>query len=310
MTLGQSTAVAAPAPSAENDRLWTLLAPQRLTAVVDIGANPIGGDPPYKPMLEKRLCRLFGFEPQRAALAELNARKSELETYLPYVVGNGERARLRECASPGMTSLLEPDRNVLKHFPGFLDWSRVVADSKIDTRRLDDIGEIDAMEYLKIDVQGSELAIFQNGRGRLADAVAIQTEVSFLPLYKKQPVFGEIDLELRSQGFIPHALTSIDRRMIWPMVGADMFAALHQLIEADAVYVRDFTQADSIGTEPLKHLALVAHHCYGSHDLAAICIQHLVNRKAVARDAGSRYFDLVRATRAGTELRNAVPPTA
>ncbi|MEJ3816632.1 FkbM family methyltransferase, partial [Campylobacter jejuni] len=69
----------------------------------------------------------------------------------------------------------------------------------------DDIGEIDAMDYLKIDVQGSELAVFQNGRRRLAEAVVIQTEVSFLPLYKKQPVFGEIDLELRSQGFIPHA---------------------------------------------------------------------------------------------------------
>ncbi|MBR0871347.1 FkbM family methyltransferase [Bradyrhizobium tropiciagri] len=297
-------------PSADSDPLWALLAPQRLTAVVDIGANPIGGDPPYKAMLQKGLCRVFGFEPQRAALAELNARKSELETYLPYVVGNGEQARLRECVSPGMTSLLEPDRNVLKHFPGFLDWGRVVADSRIDTRKLDDIAEIDAMDYLKIDVQGSELAIFQNGRRCLADAVAIQTEVSFLPLYKKQPVFGEIDLELRGQGFIPHALISIDRRMIWPMVGADKFAAIHQLLEADAVYVRDFTQADGIGTEPLKHLALVAHHCYGSHDLAAISIQHLINRKAVDPEAGSRYFDHVRATRTGTELRNVGPQTS
>lgn len=310
MTSSHSIASTPPALSPDADPLWALLVPERLTAVVDIGANPIGGDPPYKPMLEKRLCRLFGFEPQRAALAELNARKSELETYLPYVVGNGEQARLRECASPGMTSLLEPDRNMLKHFPGFLDWGRVIADSKIETRKLDDIGEIDAMDYLKIDVQGSELAIFQNGRGRLADAVAIQTEVSFLPLYKKQPVFGEIDLELRGQGFIPHTLASIDQRMIWPMVGANKFTALHQLLEADAVYVRDFTQADSIGTEPLKHLALVAHHCYGSHDLAAICVQHLVNRKAIAPEAGSRYFDLLHATRAGAELRNAVPPTA
>ncbi|MGZ3033425.1 FkbM family methyltransferase, partial [Pseudomonas aeruginosa] len=90
------------------------------------------------------------------------------------------------------------------------EWARIIADSRIATHRLDDIGEIDAMDYLKIDVQGSELAVFQNGRRRLAEVVVIQTEVSFLPLYKKQPVFGEIDLELRSQGFIPHALLAIN----------------------------------------------------------------------------------------------------
>src|SRR5262249_45907497 len=146
MTSSHSTAATmASAPTATADPLWSLLAPERLTTIVDIGANPVGADLPYKPMLDKRLCRLFGFEPQRAALAELHARESELEAYLPYVVGDGGPARLRECASPGMTSLLEPDRNMLKHFPGFLEWGRVVADSKVETRKLDDIVEIDVM---------------------------------------------------------------------------------------------------------------------------------------------------------------------
>lgn len=308
MTSSQSIAAVPAVPTADNDPLWALLAPERLTAVVAIGANPAGADLPYKPLLEKRLCRLFGFEPQRAVLAELNSRKSELETYLPYIVGDGEPARLRECASAGMTSLLEPDRNMLKHFPGFLEWGRIVADSKVATRRLDDIGEIDAIDYLKIDVQGSEPAILQNGRRRLAEAVMIQAEVLFLPLYKNQPAFGEIDLELRGQGFIPHDLISIDRRMIWPLVGPNKFAAIRQLVKVDAVYVRDFTNSDAMSAEQLKHLALAAHHCYGSHDLAAICIQHLTNRKAVAPDAGTRYLDLVRATRAGAEFRTVAQP--
>ncbi|MFN5721393.1 MAG: FkbM family methyltransferase, partial [Bradyrhizobium sp.] len=194
MMSSPSTASAPSLPVSETDPLSTLLAAERLTAVVDIGANPIDV-PPYLPLLQKRLCRLFGFEPQPSALAELNAHKSELETYLPHVVGSGEQARLRVCAAPGMTSLLEPDPVMLKHFQGFNEWARIIADSRIATHRLDDIGEIDAMDYLKIDVQGSELAVFQNGRRRLAEAVVIQTEVSFLPLYKKQPVFGEIDLE-------------------------------------------------------------------------------------------------------------------
>ena len=79
-----------------NDPLLKLLGPKRLTAVVDIGANPIDGDPPYKDLLQKRGCRVTGFEPQVEALAMLNKRKSELETYLPNVIGDGNPAT---CAS-------------------------------------------------------------------------------------------------------------------------------------------------------------------------------------------------------------------
>ncbi len=104
------------------------------------------------------------------------------------------------------------------------------------------------MDYLKIDVQGSELAIFQNGRRRLADAVVIQTEVSFLPLYKKQPVFGQIDLELRGQGFIPHALTSIDRRMIWPMAAPTCSRRSISWSRPTRSMCVTSTQVDSIGT--------------------------------------------------------------
>ena len=47
----------------------------RPTSVLDIGANPIDGDAPYKQMLDDGLCTVTGFEPQQRALAELNQRK-------------------------------------------------------------------------------------------------------------------------------------------------------------------------------------------------------------------------------------------
>ena len=46
-----------------SDALFDLLPPDHLTAVVDIGANPIDGDPPYKGMLAAGLCTVIGFEP-------------------------------------------------------------------------------------------------------------------------------------------------------------------------------------------------------------------------------------------------------
>ena len=69
-----------------SDFLLNLLAPQRLTHVVDVGANPIDGDPPYKDMLAQGLCSVTGFEPQAEALATLNQSKGELETYFRSVI--------------------------------------------------------------------------------------------------------------------------------------------------------------------------------------------------------------------------------
>ena len=54
----------------------------RLSSVLDIGANPIDGDPPYKRMLESGLCTVTGFEPQRDALAELERRKGGMSRRL------------------------------------------------------------------------------------------------------------------------------------------------------------------------------------------------------------------------------------
>ena len=44
--------------------------------------------------------------------------------------------------------------------------------------------------------------MFQNGKAKLAETVAIQTEVSFMTWYQNQPPFGEFDSELRRQGFV------------------------------------------------------------------------------------------------------------
>jgi hypothetical protein len=51
-------------------------------------------------MLSRRLCTVTGFEPQPDGLASLNARKSELETYLPYVIGDGSPGTLHIAVIP------------------------------------------------------------------------------------------------------------------------------------------------------------------------------------------------------------------
>jgi FkbM family methyltransferase len=273
------------------DLLTEILAPQRLTAIVDVGANPIDGDPPYKAMLTAGLCEVTGFEPQAPALARLEQNKGPRERYLPYALGDGTQRILNVCELEGMTSLLVPDPAYLALFNLFPIWGKVKHQIPVTTRKLDDVAEIAAMDFLKMDVQGGEREVLAHGRAKLKDTVAIQTEVSFVPLYKDQPPFGEIDLVLRDLGFLPHCVTGTK---IWPLspmvIANEPNRGIRQLLETDMVYVRDISKPDNMSTEQWKHLALVAHHCYGSYDLALKAIVTLMELGAVPGDANKRYL--------------------
>lgn len=276
--------------------LRDLLAPQRLTDVVDIGANPIDGEPPYRPMLASGLCRVTGFEPQADALRALQAGKGPHERYLPNAVGDGAEHTLNICRGSGMTSLYDPDPHTLSLFEVLEPYGEVIDRVPLATQKLDDIAAIEHIDYLKIDIQGGELAVFQHGRAKLADTVAIQTEVSFVTLYRDQPSLGDVDLELRSQGFIPHCFAAIKKWPIAPyVVNDDPRWALNQLLEADMVYVRDFSRPDSLTDEQLKHLALIAHHCYGSFDLAMHCVMLLEKRSSLENGAQQSYSRILAA---------------
>lgn len=275
-------------------QLFNLLQPQHLTEIVDIGANPIDGDPPYKILLQSKLCKVTGFEPQLEALEKLNTQKSELEQYLPYAIGDGNMHTLKVCQYSGMTSLLEPDQNTFNNFVALKANATVMERVPIFTCKLDDIDEIQALDFLKIDIQGAELSVFLSGKEKLRNAVVIQTEISFITLYENQPSFGEIDIELRSQGFIPHCFAAVKKWPISPfMYENEPLRAVNQLLEADIVYVRDFTQPQNISDEQLKHLALIAHYCYQSFDLTLRCINLLEQRTALPAGTQQLYINML-----------------
>jgi FkbM family methyltransferase len=271
--------------------LTTLLAPARPTAIVDVGANPIDGDPPYKAMLAAGLCKVVGFEPQPAAMARLNQAKGPHELYLPYALADGTERVLNVCELEGMTSLLVPDPAQLALFNLFPIWGTVKEHISLPTQKLDDIAEIAEMDFLKMDVQGAESEVLAHGRAKLRDTVVIQTEASFVPLYRDQPSFGEIDLQLRQLGFLPHCMVGTK---IWPLapmvVGDQPNRGIRQLLETDMVYARDFSKTENMSVEQWKHLALIAHHCYGSYDLALKAIISLMELGAVPADASKRYL--------------------
>jgi hypothetical protein len=60
-------------------------------------------------------------------------------------------------ASPnsGMTSLLKPDAAALKFFNGFENFGKIYQTEQIQTRRLDDVAGIPAIDMLKMDIRGA-----------------------------------------------------------------------------------------------------------------------------------------------------------
>ncbi len=271
--------------------LHAILKPERRTHVVDVGANPIDGDAPYKAMLQRKLCHVTGFEPQPEALKTLRTNASECERYLPYAIGDGKWHTLHVCQASGMSSLLRPDRKQLKLFNLFEEFGKVLKKVKTKTVRLDDIEEIDEIDFLKIDVQGAELMIFESGSEHLKNAVAVQAEVSFVPLYVGQPSFGEIDVFLRELGFVPHSFSGVKRWALAPTVFNDNPRSPgNQLLEADVVYVKDIARLNKVDPEKLKHLALLSHYVFRSPDLVNLVIRELVQLGLVKEGAMQDYL--------------------
>lgn len=269
--------------------LTQLLNCPRLTAVVDVGASPIDSDPPYKAMLTERLCTVMGFEPDEYSFLKLNGLKTDLETYHQSVVADGRRANLFCCKELGMNSTLEPDPVAMGAFNNLNGWAEVAASKTVDSVKLDDV--VETMDFLKSDIQGGEYAVFDASPRLMEQAVCVHTEVSFVPIYKNQPAFGEVDMMLRSYGYLPHALFSFKRGMIAPLFSqSDRMATKHQLVDGDMIYVRDFTKMDAMTDDQLRHLAMIAHYCYGSTDLVVRCLVWLAKRAVIPEDSANRYL--------------------
>ena len=268
-----------PARSAD---LVRLLAPARKTRIVDIGANPIN-DNPYAGLLAIGGCEVWGFEPQKEAFDQLVARDAPDEHYFNAAVGKGGKAELNICASSGTTSLLTPNPDALDFVEGWHKYFEIVATETIKTKRLDDFKDIPQFDLLKIDVQGAEVEIFQSGETKLRQALAVVTEVAAIPLYKDQPLLGHQMVTLGDMGYHLHKFLffkDVPLRSSY-LEGLRPRRMRSQLVDGDAVFIRNLLHINAMETEQLKHLAILADTVFESFDLVLYCLRFLAERGAV-----------------------------
>jgi hypothetical protein len=171
-------------------------------------------------------------------------------------------------------SLYKPNTPLLDKFQLLSELTVPVAEHQVTTTRLDDIQEISNVDFIKIDVQGSELNVLRNAKRSLSSAVLIQTEISYVESYIGQPMFADVDKFLRTNGFQFHDFAGQGGRSFKPLLNVHgsiqnpLTHTFRQKIWADAFYVKDWMMFDRLPISKLFALAALLHDLVQSYDMA------------------------------------------
>jgi FkbM family methyltransferase len=266
-------------------------APSRLTTIVDVGANPVN-EPPYHRLRQLDACHVVNFEPEAKAFAALQAAKRPNDTNYNLAVGDGQTRELHLYQDQSMTSIFRP------YMAGLTAVCRAKLGALrgaalMETVALDRVAGLPPFDMMKIDAQGAEKLAFLGAPRMLQDAVAVIVELRYQRLYLDEPMLGETDVELSRQGFCLHKfLFNKTGTLLHSQLGRVRRKIMgDQLIDGDAVYLRNVAESDKLSDDQLKHLAILGCSVFESHSLVLYCLDALVARGAVAADLPKRYVD-------------------
>lgn len=274
--------------------LLETLQSERTMALADVGANPIR-DPDYKSLYDLGGCRIFGFEPGEEAYNKLDSMQTERSKYFNVAVGSEAKGRFYPHPIGSIASLFKIHRPSAQ-FLGKGFWFRPNLEPiDIDLVALDKIEDLPTLDVLKMDVQGAELSVLKSGRKKLAEAMVVIPEVRFYRMYEDEPMWSDVDQELRKQGFVLHRVL-FAKSVTLPSTQSKKFGKrkmASQWLDGDAVYIRNIDDPEKISTEQFKHLALAADAIFQSFDLCLMCLDRLIERGAIASDAAQKYFRML-----------------
>ncbi|MCK4827053.1 FkbM family methyltransferase, partial [bacterium] len=183
--------------------------------IVDVGAN-IGQ---YAHFLRSRVRYkglIISFEPDPDNLAQLQIAAEKDNNWLIFgcALGN-ERTTLdmNIMEHSVLNSFLKPDHSQTNQFRGKNEIKKTL---KVEVKRLDEL--LPSLRdkynfsnvYLKLDTQGFDLNVFAGALGVINQISAVQSEVSFIPIYKSMPTLEQSLNVFKAEGFEVSALYAVE----------------------------------------------------------------------------------------------------
>jgi FkbM family methyltransferase len=210
------------------DRRARLLSWRGADLVVDVGAN----EGQYAMRLRNAgfSGRVVSFEPGSEAFERLEKHAADDPLWDCRRLALGERRgveMLNIAADTEGSSFLEVEPREVRNSPG----SRFVAEERVPVERLDaiwaELNPQDRTTFLKLDTQGTELAILR-GAGNALDAIElVDVELSLVPLYEGGPLLDEVMAFMHDREF---ALMSVE--------GVDEERDTGQMLQVDAIFLK------------------------------------------------------------------------
>ncbi len=240
--------------------------------LLEIGALPIPGErEPFHALLDTfPATRVSALEIDPQLCAELNRTAAPGMHFYPCALGHTEESRhLYETADRMCTSLYPPDERYADLFHN-LEVMRLKRIAEVETMSLERFVQehrLGVIDFVKLDVQGAELEILQGGVDVVRGLLAVVCEVEFVPLYRGQPLFGDVDAFLRRHGASFHKFLGMAGRVMKPLTAHGSPNYPVQFLWSDAMFVRDLFALDSLDGDQLLKLAVLC-DLYDSKDVA------------------------------------------
>ncbi len=271
--------------------LIDLLALEQPLQMADIGARITKEVPVYKSLLDHGVAHLHGFEPEPEAFEELKSAAGPNVSAYPFAIGKPGPATFYAHHIGALSSVFKFCASAAKYLGKEFWVQRPITEHAMTLVALDAVDDLPALDVLKMDVQGAELGVLQGGVKTLADCVMIIPEVRFYRMYEDEPMWADVDTEMRAQGFVLHKFMH-QKSVVLPSSQKSSYHKRRgsQLLDGDAVYIRNLEDTDALSTHQLKALALAADIVVQSYDLCGYCLDALKNRGALPVNATRQYF--------------------
>lgn len=196
--------------------------------VIDVGANV--GQFLSSLLSVTEVKQIDCFEPNPEALDKLKvsfSRRSRLPTIRTHNIAVGERtgvAELKVTSSSDFSSMLEPLAPLRREFGREVE---IVKRVTVPIRCLDDCAQPDAVDLVKLDVQGFERQVIRGAAKVLARTRVLMVEVSFRTFYDGDSTLLDLMSDLANlHGFYLYNISNVSRDRS------------HRAEQADAVFVR------------------------------------------------------------------------